>query len=461
LFEINIAVVNEEAQLQMVEYGPTQIMLVPDHVASAYVLERYKKTSFCDFPLDMTTPHLPAKIYESIGRATPPILPHRASYIEEALSKWYISERQRNQWLSEIGGGGKTKGNELTSTQVPNLDHIEIDNSIVGPSPQSCCQIGSKPGRELNVISFNAGRGTYWAEFAEMIESMPELQKPDIIILNAMDIGMARSGNVHTTRKLAFRLGMNYAWGLEFVELTTGNWEEQNTTKGMQNALGLHGNAILSTCPMYDPMIVRDKLDERYFSNNTKFSGNATGAEKRLGGRMGLFVRTGNRPERSFNENDPSSAPPHVIVGSVHKLETSGGAHREKMWEYLGFGAFPNGTRDEKRIQEGVPQNNNTLGIVMSGDAATRDFCTESGLRNLDDRPQTQKQHKTFPADCEKQQVGLWRDDQFCGNMQMLKDDQTILPCYESPVSQATNTSGVQISDHSIIQITLMTAASD
>jgi hypothetical protein len=389
----------------------------------------------------MTTPHLPAKTYESIGRATPPILPSRASHIEEALSKWYISESKRKQWLSEIG---KTKGNELNK-RVPNLDHIEIDNSIV---PSQSCQIGT-PGRELNVVGFNAGRGTYWAEFAEMIESMPELQKPDLIVLNEMDIGMARSGNVHTTRKLAFRLGMNYAWGLEFVELTNGNWDEQNKTKDMKNALGLHGNAILSTCPMYDPMIVRDNLDERYFSN-TKFSGNARGAEKRLGGRMGLFVRTGNRPERTVN--DPSS--PHVIVGSVHKLEAS--THREKMWEYLGFGAFPNVTRDEKLKQEGVPRNN-TLGIVMSGDLATRDFCTESGLKNLD-KPQ---KHKTFPADCEKQQVGLWRGDQFCGNMQMLKDDQNILPCYESPVSQAANTSGVQISDHSIIQITLMTAASD
>ena len=116
-------------------------------------------------------------------------------------------------------------------------------------------------------MNFNAERGRYWREFADIILSMDEEEAPDIVILNEMDIGMARSGNIHTTRKLAFRLKMNYAWGLEFVELTNGNHEEQNRTVGATNALGLHGNAILSTCKIVDPIVVRDPLDEIYFSN--------------------------------------------------------------------------------------------------------------------------------------------------------------------------------------------------
>lgn len=32
-----------------------------------------------------------------------------------------------------------------------------------------------------------------------MIETIPELNQPDLIIMSEMDIGMARSGNIHTT----------------------------------------------------------------------------------------------------------------------------------------------------------------------------------------------------------------------------------------------------------------------
>lgn len=117
-----------------------------------------------------------------------------------------------------------------------------------------------------------------------MIETIPELNQPDLIIMSEMDIGMARSGNIHTTRKLAYRLKMNYAWGLEFVELTNGNKEEQEMTRGKENALGLHGNAILSRCPMYDPKIYRNVLEDLYFSNRAH-DVNAQG--------MGLYVRTG------------------------------------------------------------------------------------------------------------------------------------------------------------------------
>ena len=81
--------------------------------------------------------------------------------------------------------------------------------------------------------------------------------------------------------------------------------------------------------------------------------------------------------------------------------------------------------------QVGISRYNNSIGVVASGDLESRGFCTESGLRNLD-KPQ---KHRTFPADCEKQQLGLWRGDQFCGNMKVLNDDRSILPCYKAPIS--------------------------
>ena len=419
--------VKGEQPLQKIEFGPTTLQLVPNDIVNTYVLDRYGKANFCDFPLDKS---LPAR--KEAPKATAAPLSYRSSQIEVALTKWYYSNRTRTEWLDQIG---KTKGNDLNQ-QIPNLDHVEIDNTIAS---RSLCQVAS-PDRPLKVVGFNAERGTYWNEFAAMIESMPRLEKPDLVILNEMDIGMARSGNVHTARKLAFRLGMNYAWGLEFIELTNGNREEQNATDGMINEMGLHGNAILSTCPMFDPLLVRDRLDERYFSD-VRFKGNDMGSEKRLGGRMALFVRTGPSADR---------ANPHVIAGSVHKVTPT--THRERIWEYLGFGSFPNVTGGSSSPPGQGVAPDQVLGIVTAGDMESRKFCPQSGLRNLD-KPQ---RHRTFPADCATKRVGMWRGDQFCGNLKIHRDDSSILPCYIADTERNLhNSTGLQISDHAIIEVML------
>merc|ERR1712118_315643 len=99
----------------------------------------------------------------------------------------------------------------------------------------------------------------------------------NVLVLNEMDIGMSRSGNIHTTRMLAFRLKMNYAWGLEFLELTSGTHEEQVKTEGKRDLLGLHGNAILSRCPITNPKLFRDPLVGGYYTDS-KSAVNADGS---------------------------------------------------------------------------------------------------------------------------------------------------------------------------------------
>ena len=51
---------------------------------------------------------------------------------------------------------------------------------------------------------------------------------------------MVRSNQQHTTRLLAHALGMNYAWGAEFVELTAGDaGDREHTDHDMPNFHGL------------------------------------------------------------------------------------------------------------------------------------------------------------------------------------------------------------------------------
>ena len=167
---------------------------------------------------------------------------------------------------------------DLNLEVMPMLNIPEFGNDFVTESASD--QTLSR----LTIAEWNAERGTNWHVLPNFIPNA------DIIILNEMDWGMARSSNNHTIRSMANSLRMIYAYGVEFLELTNGNAGEINATKGMKNAAGYHGNAVLSKWRISDVSIVRlhplyDLLYEE------KKEGMARG-ERRLGGRMALFATT-------------------------------------------------------------------------------------------------------------------------------------------------------------------------
>ena len=106
----------------------------------------------------------------------------------------------------------------------------------------------------LKIVEFNAERGRWWLEFSTLVKDA------DVIILNEMDIGMARSDNQHTTRLTAHHFGMNIAWGCEFVELTPGNKDDRENANGVPDFYGLHGNAFLTKCAITDAIIFQNKI---------------------------------------------------------------------------------------------------------------------------------------------------------------------------------------------------------
>jgi hypothetical protein len=96
---------------------------------------------------------------------------------------------------------------------LPMLDRVEIVNRHNSQNSSALL----KQLENLQVVAWNAERGKHWDVLPNFAADM------DFLILNEMDWGMARSGNVHTTELLAERLQMNYAYGVEFMELTNGN----------------------------------------------------------------------------------------------------------------------------------------------------------------------------------------------------------------------------------------------
>jgi endonuclease/exonuclease/phosphatase family metal-dependent hydrolase len=141
------------------------------------------------------------------------------------------------------------------------------------------------PRRPLRLAAWNAERLKHREASAALLRPLDL----DLILLSETDIGMARSGNRHTTADLAAALDMGYAYGVEFVELGLGDDREQQWHKGQRNHAGLHGNAILSRLPLYDLALIRLDSGGRWFKDQT--NGSSVGTQRRLGGRMALAGR--------------------------------------------------------------------------------------------------------------------------------------------------------------------------
>lgn len=141
-------------------------------------------------------------------------------------------------------------------------------------------------GNKFKVVVFNAMRGTYLEAIIARIQSTPELRDPDILLVSELDIGMARSGNRHVPKEIAKLLRLNYAFGVEFVELTLGDEQERQRLKEARNSIGLHGNAIFSRFPLKEIRVLRLARLYNWYED----------FQKRIGSRIALVARISGTP---------------------------------------------------------------------------------------------------------------------------------------------------------------------
>lgn len=105
----------------------------------------------------------------------------------------------------------------------------------------------------------------------EILDQVAKLSRADVIVLNEADWGLKRTDYRNIARELAAALQMNYAFGVEFIEvdpLTLGtetlegevsaDKEEmvRNLAVDKARTLGLHGTAILSRFPLRNVRLV-------------------------------------------------------------------------------------------------------------------------------------------------------------------------------------------------------------
>ena len=130
----------------------------------------------------------------------------------------------------------------------------------------------------LRVVEWNIERGARLEGIIEALNVHSVLRYADLLLLNELDDGMIRSGNLNVPLELGRALEAHTVFGVEYLELTKGTGDEANLAGENTNAL--HGNAILTRHRFSNPQVIRLPRCENNFE----------GTERRIGGRIGILL---------------------------------------------------------------------------------------------------------------------------------------------------------------------------
>jgi endonuclease/exonuclease/phosphatase family metal-dependent hydrolase len=130
----------------------------------------------------------------------------------------------------------------------------------------------------VRLVTWNIEKGKRWPLLEKCLESEP-IRSADILCLQEVDEGMARSGNRRIAYEIGERLGLQVLFGKTFKEFTKGVGDELSAPG--ENTTAIQGNATLSRLPIVDS---KNILLPGCFDHSTR-------AERREGNRHALIVR--------------------------------------------------------------------------------------------------------------------------------------------------------------------------
>jgi len=110
--------------------------------------------------------------------------------------------------------------------------------------------VPQSPGRDwLHVVHWNVLHGNRYEAVRDALCDEPGLAGADLLSLNEVDLGLARSGNRDVAFDLARALGMHAAWTALFLELEGGSDTPPDLAR-QEQAESLFGLALLSRFPL-------------------------------------------------------------------------------------------------------------------------------------------------------------------------------------------------------------------
>jgi hypothetical protein len=185
------------------------------------------------------------------------------------------------------------------------------------------------------------------------------LQSADVLVLNEVDWGMKRSDYRAVVKDLADALKMNWAYGVEFVEVdpkilgtqSFANVENPDERKELDDLfsvdksrlLGLHGTAILSRYPLRDVKLVPFEYQAYDWYNGEKKygsieAGKRKGASLLFGEQIVREVRRGGRTNLIATIDVPDLPGGQVTIVAAHlENRTTPRGRVKQMDEILDF----------------------------------------------------------------------------------------------------------------------------
>jgi endonuclease/exonuclease/phosphatase family metal-dependent hydrolase len=158
------------------------------------------------------------------------------------------------------------------------LHEAEIKRLLDEPRVYRCEGAQPRLRSFLRVIEWNIERGSHLDGIIAVLTAHPVLRFADLVLINELDDGMIRSGNLNIALELSKALSAHAIFGVEYLELTKGVGEEL-ALEG-ENTAALHGNAILTRHSFSNPEVLRLPRCENNFESK----------ERRIGGRIGIIL---------------------------------------------------------------------------------------------------------------------------------------------------------------------------
>jgi endonuclease/exonuclease/phosphatase family metal-dependent hydrolase len=293
----------------------------------------------------------------------------------------------------------------------------------------------------MKLVTWNIEKGKRWPLLERCLEH-ESIRTADILCLNEVDDGMARSGNLRVGHEIGRRLGMEVVFGPTFKELTKGMGDELLAPG--ENTTAMQGNAVLSRLPILD---WQNLQLPNCFDHSTR-------AERREGNRHALIVRFdcgsgriftvanvhlevfGTAQCRSVQTRfvlDRLQTTPAVVTGDFNTNTFSRGSafHIAQSLSLLAFTDVQARVREPWRY-EALFRDMSAAGFSAAGFNDDQPTCSVD-LRSLDDRVRAPSFVRKFIlARCSYLPLRL--DFFFCRGLRAVSPGRTIseLPCQPS-----------------------------
>jgi len=127
----------------------------------------------------------------------------------------------------------------------------------------------------VRIVSWNIERGLQFAKILEFLRTM----QADVLLLQELDLNARRTGHRDVAHELARSLNLNYAFGMEFQELS----------QGTPNSPAYHGMATLTPWPISNARVIRFRNQSQFWSPRWYVPDLAL-FQRRIGGRIALVA---------------------------------------------------------------------------------------------------------------------------------------------------------------------------